>query len=544
MIVLFTGMSGIDIEHSINNYIQSQHFLSRYSKFEPEIIKLETEIEEVFYDENPDIKRDRVIWLNVILKQTYVKLEKYWTIAFNRIITKVDAKKSANKPIFICLHACYFHNKTQEYISLVKVNLLKEINPDLIITFIDDVYDIHERLSELGGIYNENKNPNSTEMILRYLRLLDWRSKETMMARFLAKQLGIKNYLFATKHPYETLSNLIFELKKVVYFSHPISEVRRLEKQQQFERATSLKREISQLSNYLNAGFSAFLPTTIDELRVLNNIGVISNAQGKSKEIRNFYPSLTERWEHDKYKQPENIFYLETGFDDSNSLWKKDFNIDTSNIDEVISQLLTALVDFVIDQVSTRDYTLVEQSDVLVIYRPLFNGNTSGGVLEEFDYFNHFQDDLENTVTCFIYCPQKDIDAFYVKELNNRILSEIEDDKMVLRNKATNFLSISANECGKLIEAGSDKLVLLGVLEEILNNHGIDIDISKLKGPLGKNKYTLYKNEFIDDLLEVFEPLEQYKRLAKYFETNDLTVQQFYANIVSKLKSDGKDNVN
>lgn len=544
MIVLFTGISGIDIELSLNNYIQSQHFLSRYSEFEPEILKLETEIEEVFYNENPSMKRDRATWLNVILKQTYVKLEKYWTIAFERLREKVDEKKSENNPLFICLHACYFHNKTQEYISLIKLDLLKQIKPDLIITFIDDVYDIHERLSRLGGIYNENKNPNGTEMILRYLRLLDWRSKETMMTRFLAKQLEIKNYLFAAKHPYETLSNLIFGNKKAVYFSHPISEVRRLETRKEFDKASTIKKQIFQLSNYLNAGFSAFLPTTIDELRILNNIGVVPNAQGKDKIIRNFYPSLTERWEQEKYRQPENIFYSETGFNDSNSLWKKDFNIDASNIDEVINQLLAALVDFIIDQVSTRDYTLVEQSDVLVIYRPLFNGNTSGGVLEEFDYFNHFQDDLENPVACFIFCPQKDINAFYVKELNNRILSEIEETSLAMRDKSTNFLSISDAECGKLIDAGSDKLVLLSVLEEIFNNHGIDIDVSKLKGPLGKNKYALYKDEFISDLLEVFEPLEKYKRLATYFEKEDLTVQQFYANIVSKLKGNGKDNVN
>ena len=544
MVVLFTGMSGIDIELGLSNFIKSQHFLSRYSNYEPEIIKLETEIEKVFYELNKDVKQDRVIWLDLILQQTYVKLEEYWTIAFNRIKTKINEKKDENKPIFLCLHACYFHNKTQEYISLIKLKLLEEISPDFMITFIDDIYDIHERLSRLGGIYNENKNPNSTEMILRYLRLLDWRSKETMMTRFLAKQLEIKNYLFAVKHPYETLSNLIFQRLKPVYFSHPISEVRRLEQREEFEKVKSIKNEIWELSGYLNTGFSAFLPTTIDEFRVLNRKSNKTTEQGKEIEIRNFYPSLTERWESERYKQPQNIFYSATGFGDSNSLWKKDFNIDDSNIDEVINQLLTALVDIIIDQVSTRDYTLVEQSEILVIYRPLFNGNTSGGVFEEFDYFNHFQDDLENSISCFVYCPQKDINSFYIKEFNNRILSEIEETSLVKRDPSKKFASIDEEECGKLINAGTDKLVLLGVLGEILDHHGIDIDISKLKGPLSANKYKIYKNSFIDDLLEIFDPLEQYKKMAQYFETNNLTIQQFYANIVSKTKSNGKNNIN
>lgn len=528
MVILFTGMSGIETNSCLEKFIREFREFKKSQGSSPILIKLESIIKEVFYEDHPSESPSNQAWVDLILQQSYPLLEKYWGIAFDRILTEVNAVIAGNPEttIFINLHCCYFHNKTQEYIALMNIESVRKLNPKLIVTLIDDVYEIYYRLTKIGGIYH-GSNTTKTEMILRHLRLLDWRSKETMMSRFLAKQLNCKNYLLAVKHSYQTLYNLVIENKTTMYLSHPISEVRRLEKAGRKQDADLIMNEISHISTELSFHFTTFLPTTIDEFRISSNIIKEGGA-----EKREFHPHLTPRWEADKYLSQNEILYINSNFSDVNELWQATIPEKT---DYEINQLLAALADVITDQVTTRDYTLVEQSDLIVLYRPIFNGNASRGVQEEFHYYTALQKDRENPSVCFIYCPQEDIDQYYIKEFNERMLHHLHETKL-LTQTSRKFNGITSDECAKLLNAGRSDALILDVLIEVMNDHDITFSITNNKTPLSKDKVSLFKKEFIEELLKSYTVVDDYKQNATFFESNRKTSQEFCDTILRKIK--------
>lgn len=535
MIVLFTGMSGIEINSCLTKFIGEYREFKKDPTKKAILIKLDTELENVFYEANTSEPRTRQAWVNLILHKSYPHLEKYWKTAFSRILEKVNEIKRTNPGacIFVNLHSCYFHNKTQEYISLINIDELRKLEPKLIVTLIDDIYEIHHRLTKSGGIYHDEKNSSKTEMILRHLRLLDWRSKETMMSRFLANQLNCRNYVFAVKHSYETLYNLLYEDKKTAYLSHPITEVRRLEKLGKTKEAEQIKAEITDVSQELGFQFTTFLPTTIDEYRITTATQIQHKVGQGNIERRDYHAVLSSRWEDEKYKHPHEILYRPCEFSDENELWQK---TPPETIDEEINQLLAALADVISDQVTTRDYTLVEQSDILVIYRPLFNGNASGGVQEEFHYYTMLQSDLENAPVCFIYCPQEDIDKYYIKEFNERITYHLIKTKN-LSQSGDSFKGITERECAKLLEAGRLEGLILDVFIDVLDNHNLALSIVNTKTPLGRNNIADFKNTFVTELLKSYTVVDTYKNKATYFVNEKMTVSAFCSRINETFKT-------
>ena len=440
MVIMFTGMSGIKITESLSR------FCSEYKEFKtggsipeenrPVIIKLDAEIEGVYYDKNPKQPITKRLWINKILFLPYSVFEEYWNAAFDNVESKIKEikAKNPNRYIFLNLHACYFHNKTQEYISLINIEKLQKVNPIKIITIIDDIFDIHERLEELGGIYHDYSDASPTELILRYMRLLDWRSKETMMSKFIARQIKkdekleicIDHFLFAAKHSFETLYNLIYKKSfKTVYLSHPITEVRRLEKKNKIEEVGAIKNEINKISNSLTQAFTTFLPTTIDEYRIFN---APSTTGIKNENAKVFKAVLTDRWDPDKYKIQNDFLFKISGFNEKNNLWRKIEEIKDDQLDAGTNYLLSNLANFIKDQVTTRDYSMVEQSEILVIYRPLFNGNKSSGVEQEFQYYKSLKE-KNDMYHCFIYCPLKDTYKFYTEQLTNKVKYHLEQTK-------------------------------------------------------------------------------------------------------------------
>jgi hypothetical protein len=527
MIVLFFGMSGIDIHSSLTKFLKefkpfrTTHFEAR----KPVLIKMDFEIEEVFYQLYPNIDRAKNVWVELILQKSYPVLEKLWLDAFENILTKVKKIQSENArtPIFINLHSCYLHKRTKEYIALLQIDKLKMLNPKMVITLIDDIYDIHHRLTKFGGIYC-GIEASMVEMIQRYFRLLDWRSKETMMARFIANHLGCKNIVFAIKHSYDTFSNLIFEDYPTAYLSHPISEIRRLEKSENPNAADEIKLEIKALSEYLQANFTTFAPTTIDEYRIKSETIVKTLENGEIRKEKAYFPVLTKRWQDEIYQNPQDILYQASGFKDINSLWHQ---AKPDEINSEVSHLLAVLADTISNQVSTRDYTMVEQSELIIIYRPLFNGNGSGGVAEEFNYFRALRSDTNNDKSsCFIYCPEKDINDYYKNVFNDKIRYYL-NNRQLKNTDGTKFAGISQRECSKLTEKIPTKAIIFDLLNEVLGNHNLVIDVESSSGPLSKHEPTEFKNKFVKKVLDDFAALDDYRNKSTLFITDELTIESF-----------------
>lgn len=531
--IIITGMSGISIEKCLNKFISEfKEFRTSLSDRKPILIKLDSEIENIYYQLNPSEKKSNQIWKDVILKQTYPVLQQLWDKAFENVKNKIaDIRiKNPNAFIFVNMHSCYYHNRTQEYIPLVNLNELSKLTPTKVITLIDDIYEIHHRLTFAGGIYHDEKNVSNTVMILRLLRLLDWRAKETMLSRHIANQLNIKNYVFAVKHSFDTFSNLIFKSCHKIYLSHPITEVRRLEKSNKIDEAKKIMNEITEISDRLSYEFTTFLPTTIDEFRILFKLA-------EDGETKNYYSVLTKRWEEEIYAKPKDFLYVNSGFSDINALWT---TIETEEIklNEQINHLLEALSDFISDQVTVRDYTLVEQSDMLVIYRPLFNGNASGGVREEFRYYKRLIKDSGKNILCYIYCPEVDIERYYIRQFELKIINEINEGSIKYSNEniLQNF-TLSSEEYEQLLKGVENKNLILDVFDKVMDNHKIELNIKNPKSPLSTNKISEYRNTFAEEVLLLYNSINEYKEDVTYFETNEISIEHFINNIKSKLNN-------
>ena len=518
-------MSGIKIESCIKNFISDfKDFSQNGSTEKPELIKFDSILEEIFYELTPAPIRSKQIWKDVILQQSYPVLQRLWDITFDKIKEKIELirKESKNKVIFINLHTSYYHNRTQEYVSLINLTKLSSIKPTIIVTLIDDVYEIHHRLTKSGGIYHDESNVTHTQMILRLLRLLDWRAKETMLSRFIANNLNIKNYVFAVNHSYKTFYNLIFEDINKVYLSHPITEVRRLEKRGLNNDAQKIMSEITEISDRLSSIFTTFLPTTIDEFRVISK----PSRDGISKD---YYAVLNKRWEADLYERSKDKLFIHSGFNDKNNLWQISED-EVTRFDEHINHLLEALSDSISDQVTIRDYTLVEQSEMLVIYRPVFNGNASGGVREEFRYYKSLIKDTAKKNLCFIYCPQKDINKYYIRQFEIKLQLEIEENETLLC-KSDKFDTLSTEESEQLLHSSENELLLLDTFDKVLDNHNIEILVRNEKTPLGENKIKDFKNKFVLELLKSYRSIDMYKTDVTYFEDNEIPIEHFCINI-------------
>jgi hypothetical protein len=222
--ILAAGISGVNVKGSIakfKKYCETTHLVNF------ELLQINDIISElVKSSENREVE-----W-HTILQYPYSKLKELWKNAFQSILALIDL--NCNKNYIVIIHSCYFHQYTKEFISFVDIDLLKEFNPDKIITFIDDIEDIHLRLKKQGRIFAEDQlgaSPKSLNNIVELKQILQWRAFETTFSRFYASTLiDTEHILLAVKHPCITLYRIIFEREnyKTVYLSHPISKMRRM----------------------------------------------------------------------------------------------------------------------------------------------------------------------------------------------------------------------------------------------------------------------------------------------------------------------------
>lgn len=533
-VVLITGQSGIFIDKEI------QRFINDFAKFQfnpetrPHYFKIESEIEIIYRKRYNNTQTRTQVWSS-ILKTQYPLLEKLWIEAFNSIKKKI---LHLNGLVFINVHACYFHLRTQEYLSLLNIETIKSIKPHIIITLIDDIYDIRYRLSQHPhDLFYEDveshENIMATNVIFQLMRILDWRSKEIMVSRFIAKELKCRNFVFAVKHPWKTFEKLS-SVKNVVtaYLSHPISEVRRLEGRGEFNRANEIKDKINQLSEKLSEKIVVFLPTTIDEFRIKRD---------KKPGTSRFHKVLSERWDKDKYLSAQEMLYSFSGFADSDKLWQTE----RDEVSEEFSYLLTVLNNLISSQVTSRDYILVEQSDIVVVFRPLFNGNASGGVHEENLYHSDLERNMESMGSPqkhnhkrFIYCPQNDIDQYKINQLNELIDYYIQEKTLTCTTEHP-FVSITDNEAQLIINTEQNENSLFDLIQTILKNHNIKVsDTGGLSthNPLKNNRDQTekIKRGIVVEFMNRLNVVKFYKSTAQKFITNNTFDINSFINIIYK----------
>lgn len=520
--VIFTGQSGIKIDKALNGFISTASPFVRGHQI-PLFLKIEDEMKNIYLREYG--KQDSPsIWIAEILTLAIPAVYDLWEKAFTAILEKIESEENKTKDIFINFHASFYHHYTVEYLSFVRVELIRRFQPNLFITLIDDIYDIHIRLRELHQIFHPSYGGATDPIgaILELLRILDWRSKEIMMTRHFANELNAPHYVFAVKHSYDTLYRLIFEEKSKFYISHPISEVRRLQKRGETEEANQIIDAIHRLESKSSSEFVSFLPTTIDELRI----------QQEEKDKKTVYvPNLMPRWDSEKYRTSINLLYIPPPKSKTpDPLWEKG-----SEYPVELTLLLKVLYNHIEVQVSSRDHKLVEQSDFLFVYRPCFNGNISDGVLKEIQYYLKLTGSSGNK-KCFIYLPTKDQNKLKIRQLEEIIESKIKSG--ALKRNVEGPITLNSAEENKLINACSNINTIVEVLKEIMDNKGIYFHSERRGLESDKAQKAI---EFITEIAKIYvsnfeQHIYTYKQAATVlWEDDDLLPETLVDKIVEHL---------
>ena len=152
--IIITGQSGVRIKESIDGFIKNaQPFAQGEEPCVP--IKLEKVMTSVYCEVEGRQAYD-TIWMDEILNLPARRLQDIWDAAFKRILKKVASKELRKRSIILDFHACFYHQSTVEYLSFVREELVRKFKPDVFITLIDDIYDVHRRLKESKQMFSKS----------------------------------------------------------------------------------------------------------------------------------------------------------------------------------------------------------------------------------------------------------------------------------------------------------------------------------------------------------------------------------------------------
>ena len=272
-----------------------------------------------------------------------------WKEEFEKILTEIEQKHPKN--VFLSTHAVYY--RYNNYFSMLDQNMLSKFQPDMIITLIDDIYDVSKNVTQKEIEYHTNSSCTLSEA-------LSWRTVETLMADNLSENLlkeKIPHHVVAVKHNVRTFYRLIFEQNRLVlYSSFPITSTR-----------TSIEKidEINRFKAQLEKNYTILDPATIDEILIKKKSSI------KSEE----------------YSYLKRNKMIESESDDAvilKRLWGN-YSRSTEIPEGVTVKQIEKIKQVILKQVEKRDYRMVHQSDGVVGYRPFWGGreDPAGGVDQE-----------------------------------------------------------------------------------------------------------------------------------------------------------------
>jgi hypothetical protein len=253
---------------------------------------------------------------------------------------------------FLLIHASFYRNG--HFFSTVSWDDLLIFKPDCVITLIDDLYDIWQRIDE---------GPHDTHLSLD--EILTWRSVEISNSRAIAlnlrldaTKLGIRripkevqgffgpstpHFVMSVKHPLETFYRLVFERpeRPVIYASFPITRTRHRPRRRE---------DINHFRSRLNdAGATVIDPLTIDELRLAESDPAWLELRAEPK----FQEYQESRWKLEEPAIPPPTTYA-------------------SPFSGLSESQVRRVVDGIVQHVVDRDFRLVAQCEKLIAYRPFY----------------------------------------------------------------------------------------------------------------------------------------------------------------------------
>lgn len=292
-----------------------------------------------------------------------------WIKEINKILKEIEQAKTEH--VFLSIHGTYY--RYNNFFSMFDMSILARFKPTIIITLIDDIYDVSQKVTEKEQEYKTNSSCTLSEA-------LSWRTVEILMGDNLSEHLFINpetacldekdidkvpdnlkwvfsekipHFVIAVKHNSRMLYQLLFQRKKLqLYASFPITSTR-------FEKA-----KIDEINNFkakLEEKYTVFDPATIDEIIVLNKSKLVKENYEKIKSSEMFH------------KEQNDWILLKRLYGD----YSRETTLPTFNPEEIGN-----IQDAILKQVEKRDYRMVEQTQGVVAYRPFWGGrpDPAGGV--------------------------------------------------------------------------------------------------------------------------------------------------------------------
>jgi hypothetical protein len=245
--------------------------------------------------------------------------------------------------------------------------LHEHFRPDCVIVLIDDIQAVLHRIRK-----------KRYEFRLR--EIMHWRDTETLLADLLASHIAKQNNshlyphensaVIAVRHSPEMLYRYLFERgRERIYASFPISAPRSI--LDPAERKVACD-EIDGFRQGLAEHFTVFDPLTIDEFP----IAIKYQSLGSQPAARAVELSVEDQWQI----PAENTLCKEV---------RTAISLEVSQMAEISLKIGAEGRSEIARQTHIRDHRLIDQSDMVVIYRPTLrsdDGEWSHGTLNEAEY--------------------------------------------------------------------------------------------------------------------------------------------------------------
>ncbi len=441
-----------------------------------------------------------------------------WREAFESVTQRAEESRLTGD-VIVTLHLSFFLHSTREYFFpadlSVMIGWIKQ-NVDEIVTFVDDIYDVHHSL--IGGTDDVGMlDPPSTleSTVHDLMQILDWRSIEGMLASSLSASAEKPHYQFAVKHPAGTFHDLIYTDKQVVYLSHPISEPRRLFSAGERSETVEFVRNMQNHVSRLRSSATVIEPTAIDEWRF---------AGGSA--------NLSARWPFGPDERE--LLYVPPDPPPPAALrfvFPAGWAADEREALEA-SDAVTLLQKAIERQINARDHSLVEETDRIACYRPLFRGNASRGVEEELRHFAGLVKlGMRTGQTSVVLMRDEDRKAFAQRTVIERLLPGWRKNGL-LQGQDTNF-----NKFIQCVEAGDSRSEAvargeLDTLRSLLRECELSANPDSIPGggTLGATEATRRQTAEGDLALQIQSAVAAFDRLAQGDEVKIVSDEQAFYN--------------
>ena len=378
-ITIFAGISGIDKSVFVKKLLRKSRMTKKVL-----VINFEEELRNESRNP-PETSPDIAAYLDS--PDPKLKFSTFES-TFPWVAKIIACNKKKYEHVFLLMHLSYFKN-SEFYPPFVPI-LFDQLFTMLscaeikIITLIDDVFSTWKTIStrERNGYFN-------TQLSLR--EILAWRSLESLRAESLKIHRTIKyegegrvsHYVISIRHPHSTFHNLLFKENAIrIYLSYPISESRKT--QDGIMEINNFRKKMHSLGK--NHGMVIFDPVAIDELCIkfaLDKMLAKTPEESKNK-ITSVEVTQNDRWPIclDDLVAPDIQLPV---------------TLPRNEIEDVVKDIG--------NQIASRDYTLVDASSYLTVYRPFYNKIPSKGAEKEIDRAN------DHMKRVLVYHPKEDYES-------------------------------------------------------------------------------------------------------------------------------------